>query len=142
MNLAETGKLLAKVQLYDNRTVDRATIEAWHEVIGHLDFQVALQALKIHKMTSTDYLQPAHIVMNARKAREASELDDRRRRAIAPSEHGNPEDYRRGPELLARFAAMFGNPSVARRDHSRAAEESERSRQMEALRERMKDGPE
>lgn len=59
---SETAKLLAKAALVDNRNIDRLTIEAWHEIVGHLDYHDAIEALTRHRATSTDYLVPAHIV--------------------------------------------------------------------------------
>jgi hypothetical protein len=61
VNKSETAKLLAKMQLIDNRKVDRATVEAWHEAIGHQDYADALEALDRHRRTSDAYLMPSHI---------------------------------------------------------------------------------
>lgn len=61
MNRSETAKLLAKAALIDNRTIDRNTVEAWHEAIGHQDFADAMDALFMHRQTSTAWLDPAHI---------------------------------------------------------------------------------
>lgn len=82
MLTSETAKLLAKAQLLDNRTVDRATVEAWHEVVGHLDFRDALAGLDAHRAESTDYLMPAHLIAQARKARRLREVHESRQRAI------------------------------------------------------------
>lgn len=71
MQKSQTAKLLGKAALVDNRTVDQLTIEAWHEVIGHLDYDDAMTALTEHRRTSTDYLQPAHIVAGVAKVRRA-----------------------------------------------------------------------
>lgn len=62
MTEAECAKVLAKIQLVDNRQVDRLTLAEWFDIIGHLDFKLAVEAVRIHRQTSTDYLQPAHIV--------------------------------------------------------------------------------
>ncbi len=84
MQRSETAKLLAKAALIDNRHIDRETVEAWHEVIGHIELEVALAALTIHRQSSTDYLMPAHIIANLRKARDAQEIEANRRRALEP----------------------------------------------------------
>lgn len=78
----ETKKILAKAALVDNRTIDLETIRAWHEIIGDLNYPEALQALTIHRRESTDYLQPAHIRINIRKAREHLATNHNRARAL------------------------------------------------------------
>lgn len=85
MNISETAKILAKAQLIDNRQVDPQTIKAWHEIVGHLDYRDAMTALNTHRAESTDYLTPAHIIAQARKARRARNLEESRQRAIAVS---------------------------------------------------------
>lgn len=71
MQRSQTAKLLAKAALVDNRTVDAMTVEAWHEAIGHLDYDDAMAALTEHRRTSTEYLQPAHITAGVKKIRAA-----------------------------------------------------------------------
>ena len=92
MNLSETAKILAKAQLIDNRHVDRETIQAWHEIIGHHDYQDAMTALTIHRQESTEYLTPAHINQNIRRAREIRATEQNRQRALtaAPPAPRNP----------------------------------------------------
>jgi hypothetical protein len=82
MLTSETAKLLAKAQLLDNRTVDRATVEAWHEVVGHLDYADALAALTLHRRESTEYLMPSHITKNIPRAKLARQAEANRQRAI------------------------------------------------------------
>lgn len=79
---SETAQLLAKAALIDNRTIDTQTVEAWHETIGDLHYPEALTALTIHRRESTDYLQPAHIRTNIRKARETIATEHNRARAL------------------------------------------------------------
>lgn len=61
MNVAETGKLLALIRVGDNRQVDQATIAAWHDVVSDLPLADALEAVRQHRRTSTEYLMPAHV---------------------------------------------------------------------------------
>lgn len=61
MNIEETGKLLARVQVIDNRRVDEATILAWHELVEDLDYAMAVEAVRLHFRESTTYLVPAHV---------------------------------------------------------------------------------
>lgn len=96
MNRSEVGKLLAKAQLIDNRTVDRATIEAWHEAIGHHDAADAMAALYRHRQTSTDWLEPAHInalVPIVRRERMRDGLVEQAKRALPPPPVVGPPDW-------------------------------------------------
>lgn len=71
MNLLETGKVLVLVAVVDNRTIDQATIAAWHDLIGALDFTDACEAVRAHRRTSTEYLLPAHVIAGVRGIRGA-----------------------------------------------------------------------
>ena len=68
---SQTARLLAKAQLIDNRTVDELTIEAWFELVGHLDFDDAMAALTEHRRTSTEWVTPAHIITGVKAIRRA-----------------------------------------------------------------------
>lgn len=67
MNRLEMARLLAKIQLGDNRQVSELTLNDWMETIGHLTYQDAYQAVVIHRRDSTEYLQPAHLTQQVRK---------------------------------------------------------------------------
>lgn len=82
VNKSETAKLLAKMQLIDNRTVDRATVEAWHEAVGHNDFADAMSALDQHRRASTAWVEPAHINALVALMRQNRESLRNRARAI------------------------------------------------------------
>ena len=61
MNHSDVSLLLSKAALIDSRTIDRATVEAWWEAIGHQSREDAFDALYLHRATSTEWLEPAHI---------------------------------------------------------------------------------
>ena len=82
MLLSETAKILAKIQLLDNRTVDRTIVEAWHEAIGRFEFADAMAALTLHRQESTEYVLPAHIKSNITRAKAIRNRDEARQRAI------------------------------------------------------------
>ena len=67
MNLAETGDVLAKVKVGDNREVDANgyMIREWHHVLGHLPVDVVMEAVRMHRTNSTEYLGTAHIIANS-----------------------------------------------------------------------------
>lgn len=61
MNITETGQVLTLIQVVDRRVVDKATIAAWHDLIGDLSLEDCLEAVRAHRRESTEYLLPAHI---------------------------------------------------------------------------------
>lgn len=71
MNISETAAVLAKIRLIDNREVNELVIREWHDAIGHLAYADAIEAVREHRRTSTDYLQPAHLTGLAAQARPA-----------------------------------------------------------------------
>lgn len=71
MNQQELGKVVARIQAGDNRTVDQVTLAHWGETIGHLPFEDALEAVVMHFRESSEYLVAAHVIRNAARIREA-----------------------------------------------------------------------
>lgn len=61
MNVQQTTELLLRIQVIDNRRVEEATVLAWHELVGDLDYAVAIEAVRVHQRESTAYLLPAHV---------------------------------------------------------------------------------
>lgn len=94
MNLEETAAVLAKAAGYDNRTVGRANVLAWHEAIGDLRADECLHAVTLHHRQSDAYLMPVHIRRLAeklradRQSREAA--DDHRRELDAYAAQAGP----------------------------------------------------
>lgn len=87
MNPRECSELLTYASIIDNRTVAPETVNAWWEIVGHLDVNLARQAIIQHRRESTEYLMPAHVIRGARR------LSDARRSIEAPPEcpkHGYP----------------------------------------------------
>lgn len=74
MNVTETGKVLAKIQAFDNRNVDDATTIAWQEILEPYTLADCLSAVTDHFRVSTDWLMPAHVVELV-KARQKARLD-------------------------------------------------------------------
>lgn len=58
--------LLGKIQAGDNREVSQVIVAEWHDTIGHLNFADAVEAVRLHRQNSTDYLMPAHVVAGAK----------------------------------------------------------------------------
>lgn len=70
MKISETQELLRAIALLDNRTVTQDYIQAWHSIIGYLDYEVAKEALRLAQSDpSIRYLEPRHIVGWSREAK-------------------------------------------------------------------------
>ncbi|MBN7792514.1 hypothetical protein [Microbacterium esteraromaticum] len=72
MNRPEVAQLLTLASLVDNRSVTDEVCLMWHRLVGHVDYDVAAEALQAHFAGSTEYLLPAHITAYARAARQAA----------------------------------------------------------------------
>jgi hypothetical protein len=66
---SEMAKVLAKIQLGDNRQVDALVLEEWFDTLGHLSFEDAVEAVRLHRLSSTDWLTPAHVAAGVRKVK-------------------------------------------------------------------------
>lgn len=77
MTIDECKQVVAKIQLGDNRQVDRLVILEWFDTIGHLDFRDAIAAVKLHRQENPAYLMGAHVVAGARRAKALRERDER-----------------------------------------------------------------
>lgn len=69
MTIDELTTLLARIQVLDNRQVDQLTIEAWAPLMADVPYGAAVDAVNDHFRSTTEYLQPAHIVQAARTRR-------------------------------------------------------------------------
>lgn len=116
MTIDECAKLLAKVQLVDNREVTRLVILEWFDLIGDLDFAAAVDAVREHRRSSTEYLQPAHIVAIAavpesRYESIDAELLERSKREVLAAHGTTPEEYDSDESVRRRV-----DSSIARKD--------------------------
>jgi hypothetical protein len=66
MNIAETSMVLTKIQAFDNRNVDDATIIAWQEVLEPHTVHDALKAVSDYFRTNSAWIMPAQIVERCR----------------------------------------------------------------------------
>jgi len=65
----DTERIVRKAAVLDNRQVTDAVIDAWHDVIGHVDYLVAERALvKARQDPNIVYLEPKHVIAKARDA--------------------------------------------------------------------------
>lgn len=90
MNIAETSMILAKIQAFDNRNVDDATIIAWQEVLEPHTAQDALKAVSDYFRVNSAWIMPAHIVERVRA------MEDARVHEFKNGYHLNRADEERG----------------------------------------------
>jgi len=87
MTLDQVAAVLAKVQLGDNRQVDRTVLAFWAEAIGDQHYDDALQAVTLHRREQPGvWLEPGHIISGARRAKEAREREERMNRPAIESQ--------------------------------------------------------
>ena len=81
MNAEQVALVLAKIQLGDNREIDSQglVLREWHESIGDLKFEDAIEAVRLHRRESSVYLTANHIRVGAVRARDAREREERKR---------------------------------------------------------------
>jgi len=70
VDITQTGMLLAKIALLENREATNETILAWQEILDDVDFDDAMEALVQHYRHSTESCKPAHVVRGARAIKE------------------------------------------------------------------------
>lgn len=73
MDKSQAGMLLAYVRSIQGGEVTRLDIEAWHDVLGHLDYDEARLAAKAHASDSPEHMKPAHIIQRVKQGRRAIE---------------------------------------------------------------------
>jgi len=89
MLISDTKEMLRQIALVDNRKVMPETIEAWHNIIGGIPFEIAIQALKMAQQDSTiRYLEPRNIIS---WSKEAAFRLDRDKPKVAEAIHGSPQ---------------------------------------------------
>lgn len=71
MSPQEVAQVVTKIQVGDNRQVDRLVLAEWVDAIGHLQYGDAIEAVRLHRKESTEYLQPAHVIAGAKRVRQS-----------------------------------------------------------------------
>lgn len=98
MTNVEVGEVLALISRHDRRNLgdtvpDKARmIDEWRRMIGHNDYQDAMNAVIEHKATSGVYLEPHHINAICKAKREA-------RAAAVAHEALIPPDRKKWPDI-------------------------------------------
>lgn len=113
MKTTETQEILRQVAAVDNRKVTPETLEAWHNIIGRIPFDIAKEALKLAQQDATiKYLEPRHIVGWAKEA--AFRLD--RQKPKQDSEEFVKVDQ---PTCKHQIPVMRCNPCCRQLSHQR-----------------------
>lgn len=72
MNRQEVGQLLTLAALVDNRTVTPEAVMMWHSIVGRLDYELAVEAMRAHYAESSEWLLPVHVLAGAKRSRLAA----------------------------------------------------------------------
>lgn len=122
MSPAEVGVLLARMALFDARTVGDADVAAWFDVCGDLDLDIAVAAVGRHYAASTERVMPAHVRACARVILSERAAHERARRAEpepvdwAPTEGRSIESQAAVDQVKALLAERFGSFDDVRRE--------------------------
>jgi hypothetical protein len=121
MTPEETGQLLARAALIDNRSVDAPTVIAWHEILRDLPYPDCEVALAEHRAESTEWLMPAHIRRRVRESRN-QRIQDAGGVPAPPAELiDNPAAYSAALRAAATALADGHDPHVAMQAIARQA---------------------
>lgn len=72
MNKLDVSQLLTIQSVVDNRKVAESTTEEWFNIIGHLDYDQALEAMRLHNAESEKYMMPVHVIANVKRIRDSA----------------------------------------------------------------------
>lgn len=118
MTPEQTGAVLAKMSVYDQRNVSSTDVLAWHEIIGHLDLDECLHAVRVFYAEHADRrATPADIrkLATDRRVRERGAADRRARELQA----ARAQPIRTGAAMckfvLGRLRAAGSNPEAGQR---------------------------
>lgn len=93
MQKLDTERLVRKLAVLDNRTVNDGVVDGWHELVGHLSYNVAELALrKARQDVTINWVEPKHVLAKAHDA--VRELNDEATRLAREAEEngtGAPE---------------------------------------------------
>jgi len=89
MNLEQITALLMRIQIIDNRKIDKAVLLEWEvDLAGVDDFAAAMEAVTMHRAESSEWLLPVHIRRNVERIRLAAfgPVEDEWGNVVAPDE--------------------------------------------------------
>lgn len=71
MQVIETANVLAKIQAFNNRTVDEAVISTWHEILEPYELDDALRAVTDYFRHHREWIMPADILERVKEYQQA-----------------------------------------------------------------------
>lgn len=69
MQVSEVAQLLLWAQGVDGRVLSELSARAWHQMVGHLDFEDALEAVQQHYREEHRWVMPADVLKLAAPTR-------------------------------------------------------------------------
>ena len=124
MTPADAAKVLAKAAAFDQRTIGRTDIAAWHEALSDIAASDALDAVTMHYRASRDRLVPADVRRIAVAKRNARHD---RAAITTPSGVATEDRSTEVKELIASVVASLPT-SESDRIHGRAVARARRER--------------
>lgn len=103
MKISDTVDVLTKIAAFDRRTLGDADVAAWHDVIGDLEREDAMEAVRRHYLSSRDWIMPVDVrrlAAEVAKPRLASRW--------APGMYGVTREQ--GEEIARQIEAGAGRP--------------------------------
>ncbi|MCT2042633.1 hypothetical protein M3D15_04695 [Pseudoclavibacter alba] len=90
MNQTEVGKILTYVSAVDNRKLTKESVLAWHQIIGDLVFEDAMEAVVRHFKESAGWLMPVHVVDGVKRIHYERSRVDWAHRQLAEARETHP----------------------------------------------------
>jgi hypothetical protein len=95
MNAEQVAAVVAKIRIGDNRETSPEVILEWLDTIGDLNFDDAIEAVRMHRRESTEYLAAAHLRANVKRLQAArnpsNDTTPAKWREIAEAGNGAPK---------------------------------------------------
>jgi hypothetical protein len=116
MTPADVAKVMAKCSAYDLRTVGRADVAAWSEILGTVELDDALEAVTRFYRESSARAMPADILRHSKAAKR----DRLRRDGVKAPALQRPSRFEDDAARNARIAARMGEVRAQIRRSPRA----------------------
>lgn len=70
MRISDTAQVLARIAVFNNRTVDELVIKAWHEILEPYELADCLRAVTEYFQSSKEWIMPADVLSLVKGYRE------------------------------------------------------------------------
>lgn len=89
MEHSQTARLLKYIHSLQGGELSPVEVDAWHSIVGRLDYDEALEAARAQVTASTDRVKPAHIIGRVQAARNR-EVGHRPIESVSDEATGKP----------------------------------------------------